>query len=510
MQSLDDPQFAQVILAHVSDAIIAIDRDERITYLNAAAEKQYGRPAAEAVGKPLRDLYTYRWLRDTDEAAARALLASSGVWRGENIHVRPDGVSYHVESTVTARQSSDGEFDGAIAIIRDIGALRKSEAHLRLLIESVTDYAIFTTDTEGRIDSWNTGACRIFGFAAPDILGRSSAVLFTPEDRAAGAHLREMEVARDKGCAEDERYHCRKDGSRFYASGTLTPLRDPGGELRGFVKVARDLTARKESETALQRAHDDLGRRVAERTRELEQANATLAHELTVRREAEERVRQLWSRVISAQEDERRRIARDLHDHLGQQMTALHLKLQTLRRARPDDAVLQQNVADADAYVSQIETDLDFFTWELRPAALYDLGLVPALTDFVTAFAKNYGIPATFETLGVISHRLLPQIEINLYRILQEAMNNVYKHAQATRIDVFLQQRGDNVVLTVTDDGRGFDAEVVTGGDGNQGLGLLGMRERAALIGGTIEFESSKQGTTVIVCVPALFAPPRR
>jgi PAS domain S-box-containing protein len=503
MQNPDDPQLAETVLGLVNDAIIAIDDQERITYLNPAAERQYGRSAPEVVGKPLRELFEYRWIGPHDEAAAAATLRAAGVWRGENIHIRRDGVRCHVESVVTARTDQEGRVVGAIATIRDIGAQRQSEARLQLLIESVTDYAIFTMDLDGNIDSWNTGARRIFGYAASQILGKSAAVLFTAEDQARGAHLHEMQSAREDGCAEDERYHVRSDNSRFFASGVLSPLRDPSGDLQGYVKIARDLTARRQWEMDLQRAHDLLEAKVAERTQALEEANRTLTKELRDRQEAEQRVRQLWWKLIAAQEEERRRIARDLHDHLGQQMTALQLQVAALGRTGPDDPVWQQRFHDTQAYLNQLDRDLDFFTWELRPAAIYDLGLAPALTDYVTAFAKNYEIPVNLEVVSVPPKRLVPEIEINLYRIAQEALNNVYKHAKATAVDVFLQQRDERIVLSVIDNGRGFDPHVAADGVRDRGLGLLGMRERANLVGGAVQIETGTQGTAVIVSVPA-------
>jgi signal transduction histidine kinase len=215
----------------------------------------------------------------------------------------------------------------------------------------------------------------------------------------------------------------------------------------------------------------------------------------------------LWWKLIAAQEEERRRIARDLHDHLGQQMTALQLQVAALGRTGPDDPEWQRRFKDTQAYLNQLDRDLDFFTWELRPAAVYDLGLAPALTDYVTAFAKNYEIPVNLEVVNVPPKRLVPEIEINLYRIAQEALNNVYKHAKATAVDVFLQQRDERIVLSVIDNGRGFDPLVAADNSRDRGLGLLGMRERANLVGGAVQIETGTRGTAVIVSVPAALLP---
>jgi PAS domain S-box-containing protein len=376
--------------------------------------------------------------------------------------------------------------------------LRRKEEQFRLILDSLTEHAIIPIDADGRIRGWNAGAEKMFGYAEREILGQCCDIIFTPEDRARQAHLEEMRIALSHGRAAEERWHVRKDGSRCFVSGVLSPLGADAGA--GFVKVARDLTERKQHEEMLQRAHNELENRIAERTQQLAATNQALARELEERREAEERVRKLLSRLISVQEDERRRIARDLHDDLGQKMTALHLKLEALRRAHIDSP-LHAQVKEAQAFVQQLDRDLDFFTWELRPAALYDLGLVPALRDYVTQWSKNYDILGEFEAIGFSRSRLRPEIEINMYRIAQEALNNVQKHAHATTAVVMLQCSDREVVLSVEDNGVGFDSDRAA--RSVTGIGLIGMRERASLMNASLEFEHAESGgTTVIVRAP--------
>ncbi len=237
----------------------------------------------------------------------------------------------------------DERIDGVVVTFVDITErketeerLRASEERLRLLIESVRDYAIFTLTPDGHVATWNSGAEHIFGHAGAEIVGQSGAILFTPEDRARGVPADEMTTAAATGRAADERWHLRKDGTRFYASGVMTPLlRD--GELNGFHKVARDLTEQKVAQEELRRSRDHLEARVGERTSELIEVNTTLITEVHERRAAEEHARFLLKQVVTAQEDERQRIARDLHDHLGQQLTALRLKLEIGRKEQCGD-----------------------------------------------------------------------------------------------------------------------------------------------------------------------------
>ena len=253
------------MLDQVHDAVIAIDAQQCITYFNPAAERQYGISAAAALGQPLGAVYAYGWLRPGDEAAATEALARTGVWRGKNLHVRRDGTTLHVELVVSVLPAAAGVPPGLLAVIRDItdrtraeAAVHASEERLRLLIESAQDYAIFSLDPQWRVTSWSTGAAVLFGYTEREVLGHSGDVVFTPEDRAQGAPAREAATARDAGQAADERWHLRKDGTRFYGSGTLRPLRGADATLRGFVKILRDLTERQRAEAALRASEERL------------------------------------------------------------------------------------------------------------------------------------------------------------------------------------------------------------------------------------------------------------
>ena len=411
-------------------------------------------------------------------------------------------------------RTTDDRIGGVVLTFLDIterkrteNRLRSSEARFRLLIDSVTEYAIFTLDADGRIATWNAGAARLYGYTDTEALGMSSGDLFTPEDRQAGAPENEREVAAATGQAADERWHLRKDGSRFFASGVLTPLSgdDAGAGERGYVKVARDLTERKQWEDALRQAHADLEIRVQERTTQLAATNVALDTELNERREANQQIRSLLRRLITVQEDERRRIARDLHDQLGQEVVGLRLRLSGIL-ATATDTSLRTRLEDALRTLEKLDQTLDFHVWELRPAGLDDLGLVKTLSRFVQEWSREFGVAADFHSQGLEDIRIARDTEINLYRITQEALNNVLKHARASRVAVVLECRADQLVLVIEDDGVGFDREAA--GAKDRGIGLIGMQERAALIGGMLEIEATPgAGTTVFVRAPLTKGP---
>ena len=239
-------------------------------------------------------------------------------------------------------------------------------------------------------------------------------------------------------------------------------------------------------------------RRLGSESREL----LTAIIDITERRELEaERAKDarehvaLATRLISAQDEERQRIARDLHDNIGQQVTALRLLLQVVAMAQVDNPV-RQRIAQIQTIVERLDRQLDFLTGELRSASL-DLGVVSAVEQFVREWSGTFSIAADLECRGVEQLRLDPAVETHLYRVVQEALNNVYKHAQAQRVRVVVERRGTDLVVIVEDDGRGFDAGAVSRSQ-TRGLGLVSMRERAQIIGGTLDIESSPGGGTTI------------
>ena len=361
-------------------------------------------------------------------------------------------------------------------------------ATLRRIVENVVDYAIFTLDPDRSITGWSAGARAIFGFADEEVIGRPADLIFTPEDRQAGVPEQEAATARRDGRASDERWHIRKDGTRFFASGVLTSL---GGEGAGFVKILRDLTDRKLMEDALRRSRDELESRVAARTAELSAANARLRGEMAARDG-------LRRRLSRAQEEERLRLARELHDSAGQALAVLSMSIESLARSTPLPPSAMEILARVRRSVDELSRELHGISVRLRPTALDDLGLVPALRQLAEEWSSRAGVAVELTTAN-IDARLAEEVETALYRIAQEALTNVARHARASRVSIVLSRPDAQVALVVEDDGVGFDA--ATSGAGR--LGLAGMRERVGLIGGTLELESSPGGgTTIVACVP--------
>jgi signal transduction histidine kinase len=214
-----------------------------------------------------------------------------------------------------------------------------------------------------------------------------------------------------------------------------------------------------------------------------------------------EQIKALLRRLISIQEDERRRISRDLHDQLGQQLTALRMNLEVFRLQCDLDPPRLKQLERTQRLAEELDQSIDFLTWQLRPAALDDLGLPEALVQLTANWSERLGLDIQFHSTLRPDCRLGREVEENLYRITQEALHNVFKHADPARVSVSLMQQLDDVSLIIEDDGRGFEYHA-NHSQSVHSLGLISMRERAALIAGEFAVETGVGiGTSIIVRV---------
>ncbi len=343
-------------------------------------------------------------------------------------------------------------------------AAETAERRFRLLVDGVGDYALYMLDREGRVVNWNAGAERLKGYSADEIIGRHFSIFYSPADVQQGIAQEALVRAAADGRYEDERWRVRKGGSRFWGALVITALRDGDGELVGF---------------------------------------ATLTHDLTERRRAAEIRNRLLEQVISAQEEEQRRIARELHDETGQSLTSLLVGLRTLEDA-PSLEDARAKTAELRRITAGILNEVRRLAWGFRPSALDDLGLVAALEHYAAQYAQARGVRVDVQATGLDSSRLPSAVETALYRIVQEALTNVAKHANARTISIVIRRHPAWVQAIVADDGSGFDMEATLKAPaGRTHLGLHGMRERAALLNGSVTIESTiGEGTAVYTRIP--------
>jgi signal transduction histidine kinase len=226
----------------------------------------------------------------------------------------------------------------------------------------------------------------------------------------------------------------------------------------------------------------------------------TLDQSLLKARQYQVRLRQMSSQVLTAQEEERKRIARELHDDTAQALTSVLVRLRLLERSAAADERLRAGITELRDLTGDTLEGVRRMAIDLRPPMLDDLGLEAALQAFVQDFSHRWPVKAKF-TSGRVG-RLAPDVELVLYRIVQEALSNVAKHANASQVEARLTRRGRSLRLVIEDDGCGFDVEATMGSRGS-GLGLFGMEERLALIGGSVQVESAVgRGTRISVEAP--------
>lgn len=336
-----------------------------------------------------------------------------------------------------------------------------SEAAFTLLVQGVLDYGIFMLDPQGYVVSWNAGAERIKGYTADEIVGRHFSTFYPPEDKSAGKPQWELETAIAEGRLEDEGWRIRSDGSRFWANVVITALWDDEGVLRGFGKVTRDMSERRAAQEAL-----------SER-------------------------RRLFDHLVQAQETERRRIAWDVHDDSIQAMVAVGMRLQLLQGRVPEESAAE--LARLDASVREAISSLRNLTFRLHPPGIDRHGLVEALSNHLDDVVGPWGLAFSFR------HRLdrepTPETSITIFRIVQEALLNVRKHARGSAVTLEVESVDRGILTRLVDDGIG---EPLSSNAVHDHFGIIEMRERAQTAGGWWSMHSEPgTGTTVEFWVPS-------
>jgi PAS domain S-box-containing protein len=365
-------------------------------------------------------------------------------------------------------------------------AARRSEAKFARILDISAD-AIISVNSEQRVVLFNQGAERMFQYRAEEVLGKPLD-LFLP---GAARNLHREHVARfaqehsptRRMCERRPIHGLRKDGTEFPLEATISKL-DLNGDTT-FTAILRDVSERVRAEEALRRAHDELEERVQERTSELAAANESL--------------RQLSGRILASQEEERRRIARELHDSTAQMLVLALIDLERLQNSSaaaesPGREIVNECIASVQRAAGELRT----VSYRLHPPMLEEFGLASSLRWYVNGFSKRLGISIEVDVDPNLG-RFDRDVEMAVFRIVQEALTNVHRHSHATEASIKVWLRENELCLDIADRGTGIRPDVLGTSDKAPmlGVGIAGMRERVRQLHGKFEIQSGAEGTLI-------------
>jgi PAS domain S-box-containing protein len=441
------------------DSVFVRDTTDVIRFWNRGAEEQYGWTREEALGRVSHELLRTVFPARLEEITGE--LTRTGRWEGELVHTRRDGTPIVVASRWALQSDPQGSPLAVLETNNDITLSKQAQQALRQqanLLEQSHD-AIFVWEFPRTIVYWNRGADELYGFSREEAIGRLSHELLQTEHPMATPDF-EAALERD-GEWSGELTHTTSDGRRIMVESRHVLMREADGR-RLVLETNRDITERKRVERALE---------------------------------------DLAGRLIHAQEAERSRIGRELHDHISQTLGVLTIKIDQLRA----DSAIAPSIAGALEELRQdtaaITDDVHRLSHRLHSSTLDYLGLLPALHKLVSEFSERQGIPITF-THASMPATLPSEVALCLFRVAEEGLTNVAKHSKASAARVHVAGTPEGIHLTVEDAGAGFDMKCA---GSKAGLGFVSMQERLRILQGTIRVDAApSRGTRIDVWVPAL------
>jgi PAS domain S-box-containing protein len=497
----DARSYAEGIVEAVRESLVVLDPQLRVRTANRAFYRTFGGTPTSTEGRLLFELDDNRW--DIPELRVRLgeVIERSTPFNDFEVDKNIPGLGrramlLNARPIVTARL--------VLLAIEDITDRRKlsdalniSEARYRRLFETAQDGILIVDPDTKLVYDANPFLSDILGYSHSELVGKELWQIGLFQDiEASKAAFQEL-LAR--GYIRYEDLPLQTNDGRHIEVEFVSNVYVVGAA-RVIQCNIRDVTDRKRAEDGLRKAHDNLETRVIERTTDLARVNEALAGQIQRSDRAEAARRDLQVRLATAQEDERRRIARELHDQMGQYLTALGLGLKTMENAALQFPGTTGQIQQLRKLTDQIGREVHNLALEIRPTALDDLGLAAAVATYAEEWGNRSGVAVDFHSTGIEGERMPSPVESTLYRVVQEALTNVLRHATAHRVSLVLQRTPIGVTAVIEDDGRGFDADSAEAGGR---LGLLGMRERLELVGGKLTVESVPgKSSTVIARIP--------
>ncbi len=476
---------AQAELASIvewsDDAIVSQSLDGTIRSWNRGAERMYGYSASEAIGQNVSLMIPPESRGEEKELLAR-IARGETMSHFETVRRAKDGHRVDISLTISPIRDAGGRIVGASKIARDMtgqkavhAKLTAAQARLEAIVDSAMD-AVITVDEAQNIVLFNRAAEQVFRASRAEALGKGLD-RFVPQ-RFRGAHRAHVERFGATGVTSRRMgdvttlWGLRADGTEFPLEASISQATEGGRHF--YTVILRDITLRAQHEDDLRRSQQEL--------------------------------RELSARVLEAREEEKTLIARELHDELGQLLTALKMDLSWLRERVAADSEVAKKAAEMNAMLDQTVAATRRISADLRPLMLDDLGLADAAAWLVDEFGKRSGIECSYRQSGDgVLDEVSKPVATTMYRALQESLTNIGRHAGAKNAWVMLGMEAGAVSLEVEDDGRGISPADIAK---SRSLGLKGMRERVAFLGGSFEVtRATRGGTRVRVSVPPQATP---
>jgi len=463
----------RTLVESTSDAVLMLDVERKVVSYNRAFLDLFGYGREEVEGKSIRIIHKSDESFHALGEHLYPVIKKVGTCRTEWEFLHKDGTAFPVETVTSALKSPDGSITGYVAIIRDIterrqaeDALRESEAQKSAILDASVD-RIRYVDKDMKIIWANRTTATVLGVSPEKLVGRTCHEIFVGRDTPCEGcpTVRARETGQIEGAVI---YHHDIKGfeGESYWENYSVPLKNKSGEIVSLIQIGRNITNRKL---------------------------------------AEERIHILSQQLLKAQENERQRISRYLHDHVGQELSIISIGCETLFDDYPDaPPEKREKLSELSEIIQGTITSVRGLAYDLRPPGLDQLGLVQAVFRYCEDFSENTGVSLDFQAAGMDSLSVDPDIEINLYRLVQEGLNNIKKHAEADHVIIRLVASFPNIILRIEDDGKGFDVEGrLLRASKEKRMGLGSMEERVSLLNGKLRIKSRlKEGTKIFIEIP--------
>ena len=491
------------IVESSDDAIVSKDLDGIITSWNAGAERIFGFSPQEAVGRPITSLIIPPDHHQEEAEILRRLRAGERLDHFRTVRLTKSGKRIDISATISPVRNTQGRVIGASKIARDVtdhhhtkNDPRENQELLRAAFNQTSSF-LATLSTDGTILEANRAAVDGTGFARHEVIGQKIWDVWwrhLPEEQA----IAKTSVATAAGgsAVREECEYILRDGTIRFADRTLNPVLNDRGEVVMIVASSLDMTEHRQLRTLLEE-------RVHERTRQLETKNHELVRQADV-------VRELSARLLQIQDEERRRIARELHDSVGQMLAAVNMNLaQVDEEAGRLTPVAAKAFTDTTGLLQEISNEIRTISHLLHPPLLDEVGLQSALEWYIEGFSDRSKIQVALE-LPEDFGRLPRNLEITLFRVVQECLTNIHRHSGSATASIRVTRAPGEVCLEVKDSGKGIPAQNTLASGKLSGVGLRGMSERLRQMGGQLDVHSNGTGTLVSARIPVEIVPARQ